>query len=255
MRKWWAYTAIVLLLICGNAHVAAKKKRPKKKRADAITSEAFRHHQAGVMAHVQGDSKGAVAAFHRAIAAKPDFAYAYYRLGFVMEEERRRLGGSASDDDALPILRSAIALDPSDEMAHIALGQALQERERHDDAAAVYEGITASVNPRSAQAYWSLGKMRAVGRDEWESDPDDPRDPSHCYEQAARLNPTEYHADGTRTKRVEPMTPEREEREEREAKERRERVLGELREGKRTLDVGDGERFDVLTVDSTAGAA
>ena len=49
-----------------------------------------RHHQQGTIAHAQGDLKGAMDAFRRATDAQPDFAYAYYRLGFVMEEARRR---------------------------------------------------------------------------------------------------------------------------------------------------------------------
>jgi len=207
----------------------------------------MRHHQTGVMAHVQGDPEGAIAAFRRAIEAQPDFSYAYYRMGFVMEERRRRRrvkkavtsGEDVREDEALHAFRTSTKLDPKDEMAHYALGQALQDRRRHDEAAEVFEGITTSLNPRSAQAYWALGKVRAVGVDEWDSDPEDPRDPSHCYEHAARLQPAEFRLDGTRVKLTEPMTPEREEREAREAQERRHHVLQQLRDGTRSVDFGN----------------
>ena len=214
---------------------------------------AMKYHQQGVMAHVQGDPQGAITAFERAIETKPDFAYAYFRLGFILEEERKRrlqqqqhrVGSSEKKlhlADSLPLLRTALELDPSDEMTHIAIGQALHDRGRHTEAATVYEGITAALNPRSAQAYWALGKVRADGVDEWDSDPEDPNDPSHCYEHAARLKPDEFRPDGTRVKRVEPMTPEREEREDREARERRQRVLEELRDGTRTMSVAGESR-------------
>ena len=70
----------------------AKKKKKKRSSSTPPTVEARKammHHQQGVMAHVHGDADGAIAAFQRAIDAKPDFAYAYYRMGFVMEEVRR----------------------------------------------------------------------------------------------------------------------------------------------------------------------
>ena len=202
------------------------------------------------MAHVQGDPKGAIAAFQQAIAAQPDFAYAYYRLAFVLEEQRHKRKPSSpraealGEDEALRAFRAAVALDPSDELARYGLGQALKERARHEDAAAVFEDITTSLNPRSAQAYWALGKVRAMGVDEWEADPEDPRDPSHCYEHAARLQPAEFMPDGTRVKRVEPRTPEREAAEEAQAHERRQRVLRELSDGTRSLKLnvaGDEE--------------
>ena len=243
---------LLLLLLSAVEPSAAKKKRTKKKvKADgppgAAEVEAMRHHQQGVMAHVQGDPKGAIAAFRRAVGTKPDFAYAYYRLGFVMEEQRRRKKAAAVDDDddeALSAFVMAASLDPKDEMAAYALGDALHDRARHDEAERIFHGITTTLNPRSAQAYWALGKVRAVDIDEFDSDPSDPRDPFHCYEHAARLKPDEFQPDGTRVKRVEPMTPEREEREEREARERRQQVLAELKDGRRTLNYGDGDEHE-----------
>lgn len=261
-----AATLTVLLLVLIEGGMAAKKKRRKTSDPSPLPSGAdalaMSSHQRGTMAHVQGDIKGAMRLFREAIAHKPDFAYAYYRLGFVMHEQRQ-LRPERAHEDPVPIFRcahtrsaqaggdsspcvcicqptgpahrAALALDPSDEMVHYALGQALQDSDQHSEAASVYEGITTSVNPRSAQAYWALGKVRAKGVDEWDSDPDDPNDPSHCYEQASRLQPGEFMPDGTRVRRLEPMTAEREAREAREARERREKVLDDLREGRQTL--------------------
>lgn len=222
-----------------------KKPAKRKRKASGPTPPpsadhmaAMSHHQRGTMAHVQGDVKGAIAAFRAAIEVKPDFAYAYYRLGFVLHELRSAHPERVSEDP-VPAFRAAIAIDPKDEMAHYSLGQALQDDERLSEAAAVFEGITTKLNPRSAQAYWALGKVRAKSVDEFDADPDDPMDPSHCYEQAARLQPEGFKADGTRVRKIEPRTPEVEEREKEETKARRERVLAELKAGTRTFKYAD----------------
>ena len=228
----------------GVVDVAVAKKKKKDKTHNPAMQRAMTHHQRGVMAHVQGDPDGAVQAFQAAIDAKPDFAYAYYRMGFVMEEVRKSKRKAQRMDNAaaLTAFQHAVALDPADEMARLALGHALHDRQQYSQAAAAFEDITVTLNPRSAHAYWALGKVRASTRDEFESDPEDPSDPSHMYELASSLLPNEFQPDGTRVKRVEPMTPERQEREEQEAKERRQRVLQEWKDGTRPMRVaGDDE--------------
>ena len=95
--------------------------------------------------------------------------------------------------------------------------------------------MASRLNPQSAQAYWGLGKLAALSVDEFESDPDDPADPSHMYALAARLQPAEYKLDGTRVRRIEHQTPEREARIEAEAKARREKFLEDVKEGNRQM--------------------
>jgi hypothetical protein len=125
-------------------------------------------------------------------------------------------------------------------MVRHALGRLLQDRTQHSEAAALYEAST-RLDPQNAQAYWALGNVRALGADEWEGDPDDPNDPSHCYAHAARLQPDEFRLDGTRVRRVEPNTPEREAERERKAGERRERLLRDLKEGRQDFKYAGGE--------------
>ena len=194
-------------------------------------------HQAGVMAHVQGDHAGAVDHFKKAIEAKPDFGYSYYRMGFVLEEQRQRAAKKgksiewrADKDEALIAFKTAHALDPSDEMAVVTLGMALQERHRHDESEEILKAGV-QVNPKSATTHWALGRVRAATIDEFDSDPEDERDPSHCYEAAHKLKPDEFRPDGTRVRRVDaPKTPEQKRREEAEAEERRGRKLKEMKE-------------------------
>ena len=170
---------LLLVLLMAVAAAKKKKKPPPPPPPSAAHVEAMGHHQRGTMAHVQGDRNGAKKAFRAAIAAKPDFAYAYYRLGFVVHEQAQILRGSgkkaAAAEDPVPLFRAAIALDGADEMFYHALGQALRDRGRggdRDRAEAVYRAAL-SFNPRSAQSYWALGKLHADGRDEFESDPED----------------------------------------------------------------------------------
>lgn len=135
--------------------------------------------------------------------------------------------------------RSAIALDPHDERSHYALGHALQDQGHQSEAFHVFQRIAAKVNPKSAQAYWAMGRIHAKNVDEWDSDPDDPNDPSHFYQMAAQLQPTNFKPDGTRVRVVEPKTPESEARQESEAKTRRAKLLEELKDGTRTLKYAD----------------
>ena len=95
-------------------------------------------------------------------------------------------------------------------MVYYSLGQALKDQLDLQGAAETFSAI-ARFNPRSAQAYWALGKVQtstshlcpghscracplaqvhAATRDEFDSDPEDPNDPSHFYEIAVSFNPT-----------------------------------------------------------------
>ena len=198
---------------------------------------ALQHHPRGVMAHVQGDATGAIAAFRQAIDAKPDFAYAYYRLAFVLREQEARRGRKKrrAADDPVPLFRTATALDGADEMAYHGLGQALSDRGLLADAAETYRVVASRLNPRSAQAYWALGKVLARTRDEFDSDPEDPDDPSHFYELAASLRPVEFGADGSRTRRVKPELSAQE------VQAKREAVMHDLKTGKRRVRIAGEE--------------
>ena len=230
-----AYMLVLLLAVSARAGKKRKKRGPS-----ASTAAAMQHHQRGTMAHVHGDHDGAKAAFREAVKLKPDFAYAYFRLGFVMheQEQQERLRQKANDgprrprptEDPVPVFREAIRLDGTDEMVYYSLGQALKDRLDLRAAAETFSAIT-RLNPRSAQAYWALGKVHATGRDEFEADPDDPDDPGRFYEIAARLQPETFFADGARIRLVEPMTPQREADLDAEAKARREAFAADVQSG------------------------
>ena len=98
---WLKILPTLLLLLAGAPAASAAKKAAKRKRKESrppLDPVAYGHHQSGTMAHVQGDAKGAVRHFRAAIEAKPDFAYAYYRLGFVLHEMSQARPERASED-------------------------------------------------------------------------------------------------------------------------------------------------------------
>tara|TARA_B100000795_G_C22717194_1_gene405929 strand:- start:437 stop:1063 length:627 start_codon:yes stop_codon:yes gene_type:complete len=146
---------------------ASGKKRRKHKPDASTVAAAMQYHQRGTMAHVHGDIDGAKQAFREAIKLKPDFAYAYFRLGFVMHEQaqQERLRQQKEErplrptEDPVPVFRQAIRLDGRDEMYYYSLGQALKDQLDLQGAADTFSAI-ARFNPRSAQAYWALGKVQ-----------------------------------------------------------------------------------------------
>mmetsp|Transcript_29931 Transcript_29931/g.72884 ORF Transcript_29931/g.72884 Transcript_29931/m.72884 type:complete len:263 (+) Transcript_29931:52-840(+) len=257
MRAW---LLLLLLLSASHSPAHAKKRRRAKRPAadaappppDAALELASRHHHRGVMAHVQGDLRGATREFTAAIDAKPDFAYAYFRLGFVLQEQqeakrqqggtvRRAVGAAGAEepadapDEPIRLFRWAVRLDPRDEMAYHALGKALRDAGRLEEANSTYISLATQVNPQSAHAYWGMGKVGSLALDEFDADPDDPADPSRFYAIAAKLQPKEFQLDGTRVRQVEPKTPEREAKIEQEAKERREQFVRDLNEGNQKM--------------------
>lgn len=156
--------AVAFLLLS----LSASGKKRKKRQPEATTvAAAMQYHQRGTMAHVHGDIDGAKQAFRDAIKLKPDFAYAYFRLGFVMHEQaqQERLRQQKEDrplrptEDPVPVFWQAIRLDGSDEMAYYSLGQALMDQLDLQGAADTFS-VIARFNPRSAQAYWALGKVQ-----------------------------------------------------------------------------------------------
>ena len=117
VRRGRLTVPFVLLLLLLAAPAAAKRRR-KKKSQPVNDPVALGHHQRGVMAHVQGDPEGAVSAFRRAIDAQPDFAYAYYRLGFVLQEQEQLAregtkprGTAAADEDPVSLFRCGSPAD------------------------------------------------------------------------------------------------------------------------------------------------
>jgi tetratricopeptide (TPR) repeat protein len=97
-----------------------------------------------------GDRAGAIAAFHGALAAKPDSVDALVNLGHAVEADRPA--------EALAHYRRALAIDPKSGVAHESLAAALAAR---GERAAAIEEFQAGleVDPDNAHAHLALGRL------------------------------------------------------------------------------------------------
>ena len=106
-----------------------------------------------------GDVEGAILMLRRVVAALPSLAEARYNLALNLWKRYRDAAGprqSSDLDQAEQELRTAIQLQPAHAAAHLALGQLLAERQRHD--AAVEALRKAHELSRGAPAYaYDLG--------------------------------------------------------------------------------------------------
>jgi predicted O-linked N-acetylglucosamine transferase (SPINDLY family) len=159
----------------------AHQRRGETDAADAIyrhiltvnpgNAEAMR--LSAAIAHHAKDYARALDLFARAIAARPDFADAYYGRGLLRLEIKER---DAANDD----FRQAIAHDPNHSGAHIRLGlRQLEDNDLDSAASSLERALTA--DPGSATAAINLGLVR---RRQGRLD-----DALHYYEQACKLAP------------------------------------------------------------------
>ncbi|MBI3709773.1 MAG: tetratricopeptide repeat protein, partial [Proteobacteria bacterium] len=111
----------------------------------------------GVAARAAGDVDGAMIAFARAVAAKPDYAEAHYNLGVACEERADQAG-------AIAAYRRAIDCKADYAEAHNNLGGILLAQDRTREAEAHYAAAVAA-RPDFATAQCNLGiAMQKQGR-------------------------------------------------------------------------------------------
>ena len=107
------------------------------------------------------------AMFERAIALDPTFAKPHTWLAWLYQDDHDELFISPPEESLtnwLASARRAIALDPNEAWAYVALGFGLQRAGRHDDAVRALEEAIA-VNPSHSFAHVILGNvLGAVGR-------------------------------------------------------------------------------------------
>lgn len=104
-----------------------------------------------------GDSSAAVALWRRCIERDPQFATAYYGLGYVAKEK-------GDFEEAVELFRKVAVLDPSDTRAPAMLGESLLKLGRMEEAASELERCLRA-GPPTAVAVTSLGHAYlALGR-------------------------------------------------------------------------------------------
>jgi tetratricopeptide (TPR) repeat protein len=110
---------------------------------------AFAYNNRGIALTDQGRPAEAEAACRQAIALKPDYAFAYNNLGAALNSQ-----GKPAEAEA--VCREAIALKPDYALAYNNLGNALNGQGKHREAEAAYRRAIA-LKPDLAGAYYNLG--------------------------------------------------------------------------------------------------
>ena len=105
--------------------------------------------QRGIEAYVRGRYEEAVALFERALAERPEYAYARYDLG-------RALIAAGRPEEALEHLRRYLATEADDLDARITLGTAQLLSARYREAEGTFRAVLTS-RPRDAGAWYNLG--------------------------------------------------------------------------------------------------
>ena len=86
---------VVVWMMCATGATAKRRKSKRRQLDSDLDPRAMTYHQRGALAHARGDLQTAHHEFWQAITVAPTFAYAYFRLGFVMQERRRNKRESA----------------------------------------------------------------------------------------------------------------------------------------------------------------
>jgi TolB-like protein/Flp pilus assembly protein TadD len=126
-------------------------------RIDDALAEA--HTSIGAIHAKTGNYAAAEAAFERAIELDPNYATAYHWYGDILVAFLRR------PQDAEPLLRRALELDPLSPALNVTLGQALENLGRFDGAMSQFRK-TIEIEPSYASAYLLIGGLyrSAYGR-------------------------------------------------------------------------------------------
>ncbi|PHX56216.1 hypothetical protein CP500_006525 [Tychonema bourrellyi FEM_GT703] len=126
----------------------------------------------------QGEFRGAIECYERAIAIAPNNAIAYSNLGVIKQQQGELV-------EAIAYYRKALEIDPN--LAEILsnLGSALADAGETEEAIAVYDRAL-SLNPNCAEAWINLGLARENQGDLVEA--------INCYQQGIQLNPNSAEA-------------------------------------------------------------
>ncbi|MDP2600163.1 MAG: tetratricopeptide repeat protein [Deltaproteobacteria bacterium] len=106
-----------------------------------------------------GRDEEALAAYDKAIAIDPNYAYAHNNRGNVLEKLGR-------DQEALASFDKALAIDLNEAFAHYNRGVVLCKLGRYEEALASFDKVIA-IDPNYADAHYNRGAvLKKLGRDE-----------------------------------------------------------------------------------------
>jgi tetratricopeptide (TPR) repeat protein len=131
------------------------------------------HYSLGNALVAQGDLKGAITSYHKAIALDSKLAPFHTNLGVALAEQGDR-------DGAITCYYKALPLDPKLAPAHTSLGVALAEQGDRKGAIACYQKAL-DLNPKNAKAHYNLGNVLR--------DKGDWKGAITCYKKALQFDP------------------------------------------------------------------
>jgi tetratricopeptide (TPR) repeat protein len=131
------------------------------------------HYNLGNALKAQGDVKGAMACYHQALDLDPKYAKAHYNLGTALHDQKDWKG-------AIACYKKALDLDPKYAPAHYNLGTALYASKDVSGAIACYHKAL-DLDPTHAQAHCNLGvALQGQG---------DVKGAIACYQKALQFDP------------------------------------------------------------------
>jgi tetratricopeptide (TPR) repeat protein/tRNA A-37 threonylcarbamoyl transferase component Bud32 len=131
------------------------------------------HTNLGLALQAQGEVKGAIACYTKALTLDPKFAPAHTNLGTALYDKGDVKG-------AIACYKKALRIDPKDAYAHISLGAALQAQGEVKGAIACYRKAL-DLEPKLVQAHTNLGNALY--------DQGEVKGAIACFKQALEIDP------------------------------------------------------------------
>ena len=99
----------------------------------------------------QGKLEGAIEAYNKALAIKPDFVEAHYNMGTALKKHGKL-------EEAIKVFNNALAIKPDNVEAYNNMGIALQEQGKLEEAIEAFNKALA-IKPDFAEAYNNMGNV------------------------------------------------------------------------------------------------